>query len=51
MGIKVGDKTKKYFKKLGWAGVIFFTVKGIISSILIYYFGMEIGEIIKSWFK
>jgi hypothetical protein len=29
------EKKRAYLKKLGWAGIIFFTVKGIISTGLI----------------
>jgi len=31
------NKVKAYLKKLGWAGIIFFTVKGCISTAIIIF--------------
>jgi len=31
------NKVGAYFKKLGWAGIIFFTVKGTISTAIIIF--------------
>ena len=41
---------KKWVKKFGIGGIIFFTVKGIITSTLIYFLGKNFWEVIKGWF-
>ncbi|MGP1501740.1 hypothetical protein [Bergeyella cardium] len=44
-------KWRNRFKKLGIAGLIFFTVKGIISTALIYFAGKGFWEIISAYFS
>ncbi|MBS1549911.1 MAG: hypothetical protein JSS94_08625 [Bacteroidetes bacterium] len=34
------SKFKKWFKRVGWAGLAFFTIKGLI-WLVIFYFGAE----------
>jgi len=41
---------KSLLKKFGIGGIIFFTVKGIISSALIYFLGKNFWVIIKDYF-
>ncbi len=31
--MKISEKTAKWFKRLGWGGILFFTVKGIITLV------------------
>jgi hypothetical protein len=31
------DRSKAYLKKIGWAGIVFFTIKGIISTSIILF--------------
>ena len=40
------QKAKTWFKRLGWATIIFFVVKGTISTLLILFAGKEIWEAI-----
>ncbi len=48
---KVDSKWKKWVKKFGIGGLIFFTVKGIISTTLIYFLGKNFWEVIQGWFQ
>ncbi len=41
---------KNLLKKFGIGGIIFFTVKGIITSTLIYFLGKNFWGIIKDYF-
>lgn len=41
---------KNLLKKFGIGGIIFFTVKGIITSTLIYFLGKNFWVIIKDYF-
>jgi len=41
------SKFKKWFKRVGWAGLIFFTVKGLI-WLVVFYFG---ADALKGCFK
>lgn len=34
------SKFKKWFKRVGWAGLAFFTIKGIV-WLIIFYFGAD----------
>lgn len=46
------EKTPKWkvlLKKFGIGGIIFFTVKGTISTILIYFLGKNFWNIIKDY--
>ena len=45
------SKFKKWFKRVGIGGIIFFTVKGIITSTLIYFLGKNFWVIIKDFFS
>ncbi|MDR2205417.1 MAG: hypothetical protein LBE36_04600 [Flavobacteriaceae bacterium] len=45
----LGSRRKKLLKKFGIGGIIFFTIKGIISSVLIYFLGKNFWEVIKGW--
>lgn len=47
------NKTKilNYIKKIGIIGLIFFTIKGAITSTLIYFLGKNFWEIIKNWLR
>ena len=42
---------KKWVAKFGIGGLIFFTIKGIISTSLIYFLGKNFLEVIASWFQ
>jgi len=42
---------KKMLKKFGIGGIIFFTVKGIITSTLIYFLGKNFWTIIRDYFS
>jgi len=42
-------KWKSLLKKFGIGGIIFFTVKGIITSTLIYFLGKNFWVIIKDY--
>lgn len=44
------SKWKKWVAKFGIGGIIFFTVKGIISTTLIYFLGKNAWEIIQNYF-
>lgn len=44
------SKWKSLLKKFGVGGLIFFTVKGIISTTLIYFLGKNFWEIIQEYF-
>lgn len=39
----MNHKIKQWLKKVGWIGLLFFTVKGIV-WLVIFYFGVEILE-------
>jgi len=41
---------KKILKKFGIWGIVFFTVKGIITSTLIYFLGKNFWAVIMSYF-
>ncbi len=41
---------KKMLKKFGIGGIIFFTVKGIITSTLIYFLGKNFWTVISGYF-
>lgn len=43
------SKWKSLVKKFGFGGIIFFTVKGIITSTLIYFLGKNFWIIIKDY--
>ena len=42
---------KRWVKRFGIGGLIFFTVKGIITSTLIYFLGKNFWVIIKDYFS
>lgn len=44
------SRWKKMLKKFGIGGIIFFTVKGIITSTLIYFLGKNFWSIISGYF-
>lgn len=44
------SKWKKMLKKFGIWGIVFFTVKGIITSTLIYFLGKNFWSVISSYF-
>ena len=44
------SRWKKMLKKFGIGGIIFFTVKGIITSTLIYFLGKNFWTIISGYF-
>ena len=44
------SKWKRLVKKFGIGGIIFFTVKGIITSTLIFFLGKNFWTIIKEYF-
>ncbi|AZA74413.1 hypothetical protein [Chryseobacterium indoltheticum] len=44
------SRWKKMLKKFGIGGIIFFTVKGIITSTLIYFLGKNFWSVISSYF-
>lgn len=44
-------KWKSLLKKFGIGGIIFFTVKGIITSTLIYFLGKNFWIIIRDYFS
>nr|WP_314490789.1 hypothetical protein [uncultured Chryseobacterium sp.] len=45
------SRWKKMLKKFGIGGIIFFTVKGIITSTLIYFLGKNFWNVISSYFS
>jgi hypothetical protein len=45
------SRWKKLLKKFGIGGIIFFTVKGIITSTLIYFLGKNFWTIISNYFS
>ncbi|NAW52125.1 hypothetical protein GNY06_12330 [Elizabethkingia argentiflava] len=49
------SRWKRWIKRFGIGGIIFFTVKGIITSTLIYFLGKNFWQVIKgylaSWFE
>ncbi|MET3535193.1 hypothetical protein [Chryseobacterium limigenitum] len=47
---KKNSKWKQLLKKFGIGGIIFFTVKGIITSTLIYFLGKNFWSIISGYF-
>jgi len=47
---KKETKWKSLLKKFGVGGIIFFTVKGIITSTLIYFLGKNFWIIIRDYF-
>jgi hypothetical protein len=47
---KKSSRWKRLVKKFGIGGIIFFTVKGIISSTLIYFLGKNAWSIIAGYF-
>jgi hypothetical protein len=48
---KKNSKWKRLVKKFGIGGIIFFTVKGIISSTLIYFLGKNAWSVIAGYFS
>jgi len=44
------SKWKRMLKKFGIGGIIFFTVKGIITSTLIYFLGKNFWSVISGYF-
>ncbi|WBV57332.1 hypothetical protein PFY10_02610 [Chryseobacterium daecheongense] len=44
------SKWKQWVKRFGIGGIIFFTVKGIITSTLIYFLGKNFWTIISNYF-
>ncbi|WP_099767152.1 hypothetical protein [Chryseobacterium sp. 52] len=48
---KKGSKWKNLVKKFGIGGIIFFTVKGIITSSLIYFLGKNFWTVISNYFS
>lgn len=47
---KKTSRWKSLVKKFGIGGIIFFTVKGIISSTLIYFLGKNAWSVIAGYF-
>lgn len=47
---KKKSKWKQLVKKFGIGGIIFFTVKGIITSTLIYFLGKNFWTVINNYF-
>lgn len=47
---KKTSKWKSLVKKFGIGGIIFFTVKGIITSTLIYFLGKNFWTVISNYF-
>lgn len=45
------SKWKKMLKKFGIGGIIFFTVKGIITTTLIYFLGKNFWTVISDYFS
>jgi len=45
------SKWKQWVKRFGVGGIIFFTVKGIITSTLIYFLGKNFWTVISSYFS
>jgi len=48
--VKKNSKWKSLVKKFGIGGIIFFTVKGIITSTLIYLLGKNFWTVISNYF-
>ncbi|CAH0208050.1 hypothetical protein MP478_08760 [Chryseobacterium sp. WG14] len=48
---KDNSKWKQWIKRFGVGGIIFFTVKGIITSTLIYFLGKNFWNIITKYFS
>ncbi len=48
---KKDSKWKSLVKKFGIGGIIFFTVKGIITSTLIYFLGKNFWTVISNYFS
>ncbi|KFF23486.1 hypothetical protein [Chryseobacterium vrystaatense] len=48
---KKSSKWKSLVKKFGVGGIIFFTVKGIITSTLIYFLGKNFWTVISNYFS
>lgn len=48
--LKKNSKWKSLVKKFGIGGIIFFTVKGIITSTLIYFLGKNFWTVISNYF-
>ncbi|SHG02651.1 hypothetical protein SAMN05443633_109120 [Chryseobacterium arachidis] len=48
---KKTSRWKKLVKKFGIGGIIFFTVKGIISSTLIYFLGKNAWTVVANYFS
>jgi hypothetical protein len=44
------SKWKQWVKRFGVGGIIFFTVKGIITSTLIYFLGKNFWSVISTYF-
>lgn len=44
------SRWKRMLKKFGIGGIIFFTVKGIITSTLIYFLGKNFWSVISGYF-
>ncbi|WP_294252088.1 hypothetical protein [uncultured Chryseobacterium sp.] len=47
---KKSSRWKSMVKKFGIGGIIFFTVKGIITSTLIYFLGKNFWTVISNYF-
>ncbi|WP_047099172.1 hypothetical protein [Chryseobacterium lactis] len=45
------SKWKQWIKRFGIGGIIFFTVKGIITSSLIYFLGKNFWTVISKYFS
>lgn len=45
------SKLKMWVKRFGVGGIIFFTVKGIITSSLIYFLGKNFWTVITDYFS
>jgi hypothetical protein len=45
------SKWKQWVKRFGVGGIIFFTVKGIITSTLIYFLGKNFWSVISTYFS
>ena len=45
------SKWKQWVKRFGIGGIIFFTVKGTITSMLIYFLGKNFWNVISEYFS
>lgn len=52
---KQPNALKKWLKRIGVGGIIFFTVKGTITTLLFYFLGKNFWKVIKdsviAWFE